>query len=352
MSEIQNNELSESQNNNSNNSKNTNTPYIIIIILLIIIAVLAFFVGKWFNWSNTSNSNWNSLVSTEVKDIKVTVIWDKRCNDCQTDAVTENLKTLAFLTWATFEVKDFSDSWVEDLMKKNSITKLPAFLFNTNNVPDADFKQYLEVTPAFMYNLKMWATFDPYAKMSERWFTIVPDGVLAEIKKNSRILWKEDAEILWVEYSDMNCTYCKKLHNEWTHKTLFDKYKDKLSFTYQYFAIFNKEAPLALECIADQKWTEIMYQTISKWYKEEKATPNDLAWFVEKLDKKAFDECVASKKYESKIDFAMKVWAETFGVTWTPWNILINQKTWEYAKLPWAYPVSEFEKTIDKLLTK
>ena len=45
---------------------------------------------------------------------------------------------------------------------------------------------YLEVTPAFMYNLNMWATFDPYAKMSERWFTIVPDGILAEIKKNSK----------------------------------------------------------------------------------------------------------------------------------------------------------------------
>ncbi|MBW7954498.1 thioredoxin domain-containing protein [Candidatus Gracilibacteria bacterium] len=339
--------MSENQNNDS---KNLNTPYIIIIILLIIIAALAFFVGKGFNQSNNGNSN--TPVAAEVKDIKITVIGDKRCNDCQTEAVTENLKTLPFLTGATFEVKDFSDSGVEDLMKKNSITKLPAFLFNTDNVPDADFKKYLEVTPAFMYNLNMGATFDPYAKMSERGFTIVPDGILAEIKKNSRILGKEDAEILWVEYSDMNCTYCKKMHNEGTHAALFDKYKDKLSLAYQYFAIFNKEAPLALECIADQKGTEEMYQVITKGYKEEKATPNDLAGFVEKLDKKAFDECVASKKYESKIDFAMKVGAETFGVTGTPGNILINQKTGEYAKLPGAYPVSEFEKVIDKLLTK
>ena len=318
---------------------------------------MRFFIWRWFttnNWVVPNNSsNWNNpIVNNNVKDIVVTVIGDKRCNDCQTDDVVNNLKKLAFLSWANFEVKDFWDEWVDELMKANGITKLPGFLFNTNNIPDEDFKQYLKVTPAYLYNLDTWASFDPYAKISERWFTVLADGILDQIKKESRILWNKDSQVIWVEYSDMNCTYCKKLHNEWTHKTLFDKYWDKLSFAYQYFAIFNTEAPLALECIADQKWTEVMYQTISKWYKEEKATTSDLAWFVEWLDKKSFDECVSSKKYQSKIDFAMKVWGETFWVTWTPWNILINQKTWEYAKLPWAYPVAEFEKVIDKLLAE
>jgi hypothetical protein len=50
------------------------------------------------------------------------------------------------------------------------------------------------------------------------------------------------------------------------------------------------------------------------------------------------------------IDIHMSIGNEKFGITWTPWNVLINTKTGEYAKLPGAYPVSEFEKTINSLL--
>lgn len=335
--------MSEIQNNN--NSNGNQTPYIIIIVLLMIIAVLAFFVGKGYNSWNTIG-NTNSSLNNE--DIEVTVIWDVNCADCQTQNIIDSLKQIPSLTSANFKEIDFSAAGTEEILKANNITKLPAFLFNTNNIND--LKQYMTQTPTGLYSLDAWSTHDPYAKRSERGFLILNDWVLNDIKKDSRIYGNENAEILWVEYSDLNCGYCAKLHNEGTHDTLFTTFGDKLGLAYQYFAIFNREAPVILECIADQKGTDVMYQTIKKAYKDGLKDKAWIAGAVEWINNEELTACIDSGKYTAKIDSHMKMWSETFGVTGTPGNILINTKTWEYAKLPGAYPVADFERTINNLL--
>lgn len=151
---------------NSNCVKCEKLPYVIIIVLLIIISVLAFFVGKnydvIFNWWNkvwnVTTGSWNVASS----DIVVKIVWDKRCSECQTDVITDSLKKVPFLAWATFEQMDFADEWAKDFIKANWITALPAFLLNTNNVPDAQFAQYLTATPAGLYSLNVWSEFDPF----------------------------------------------------------------------------------------------------------------------------------------------------------------------------------------------
>ncbi len=338
--------MSENQNNTQNNNGN-NGPYIVIIILLIVIAVLAFFVGKGYN-GGSSNQNNNTPVVVNPEDIEVTVIGDVKCADCQTQSVIDSLKQLPSLTSATFKEVDFSDAGSEEILKANNITKLPAFLFNTNNI--SDLQQYLKQTSNGIYSLDVGATHDPYAKRSERGFLMLNDGILDEIKKDSRISGNENAEILWVEYSDLNCGYCAKLHNDWTHEALFKTFWDKLALAYQYFAIFNREAPVILECIADQKGTDVMYATITKAYKDGLKDKAGIAGAVEWLNNDELTACIDSGKYTAKIDTHMKMWSDTFGVTGTPGNILINTKTGEYAKLPGAYPVSDFEKTINNLL--
>ncbi len=342
--------MSEIQNNNWNNAGHG--PYIVIIVLLIIIAILAFFVGKGYNTNsgNTPNVSTTNNTGTVVppEDIVVTVIGDVKCSDCQTQSIIESLKKIPTLTSAQFKEIDFSDAGTEEILKANNVTKLPAFLFNTDNI--TDLKQYMTQTPSGLFSLDTGSTHDPYAKRSDRWFLMLEEWVLESIKKDSRIYGNEDAEILWVEYSDINCWYCAKLHNDGTHDTLFKSFGDKLAFAYQYFAIFNKEAPVILECIADQKGTDVLYSTIKKAYKD---SLKDKAWIsgaVEGLNNEELTACIDSGKYTSKIDTHMKMWSETFGVTGTPGNILINVKTGEYAKLPWAYPVGDFEKTINNLL--
>lgn len=340
--------------------KNNNWPYIVIIILLIVIAILAFFVWasyKWWLWwilPNNSNNTTSTNTTTEVdKNIELKVISDKRCTTCNTQDTITQIKTLPFMATAKIEEIDFADEWAQDLLKANWITKLPAYLFNTNNVSDAQFKWFLQETTWWLYSLNVGANYDPFVKRSDRWFMLLDQELLKSIKDNSNLTWNKDAEISWIEYSDLDCTFCKKLHNAWTHKTLFDKYWDSLNFYYQYYAIFNKTWPEVLECIWDQIWKEKVYDIIKKSYETEKADKASLVEFAWKwVDEKKLDECLAKWEYKAKVEDHMKVWSQTFWITWTPWNILINNKTWEYEILPWAYPTADFEKLIDRLLVK
>lgn len=338
----------------NNKTQNNNLPYIIIIVLLVIIAILAFFVWAWYNW-NLLKSNNNPEVTSNSwswseENISVTVVWDERCTNCNTDELMNQLKSIPFLAGAEFTKIDFSDEWTEEFLKANEVTKLPAFLFNTNNVSDTEFKWFLTQTPSWLYSLNVWANYNPYVERSERGFMILDDETLSSIKENSHIYWNTGAEITWVEYSDLDCHYCQKLHNDWTHEKLFEKFWDNLNFAYQYFAIFNKVGPQVLECIAEQKWEDILFPTISKAYKEEKTTKEWLISLVEWINEEELNECVDSWKYEDRINTHMEVGSQVFGITWTPWNVLINNETWEYEILPWAYPVSEFERVINSLM--
>ncbi len=151
-------------------------PYIIIIVLLMIISVLSFFVGKNYdvifhpkmkneNINGVKDQNINNSWSAVTSDIVIKIIWDKRCPECPTPAITEQLKKLPFLAGAQFEMVDFSDEWVKEILKANDVKTLPAFLLNTKNVPDSEFAKYLVETPAGLFSLNVWSEFDPFGEM-------------------------------------------------------------------------------------------------------------------------------------------------------------------------------------------
>lgn len=269
-----------------NATQNNNVPYIIIIILLIIIAVLAFFVGK------SQNSGATATTPT-TQDLTVTVIDDKRCTDCNTLATLEQLKAVPGLANATFEVKDFSDKGSDEILKETGLNKLPAFIFEHNKVGDLELAKYLVATKDERYYLNIGSKFNPYAKRSERGFLLLEDGVLDQIKSNSHVYGDKNAEISWVEYSDVQCTYCKKLHNDGTHDKLFEAYGKDLNLYYQYYAIFNKEIPEVLECMVEQKGVEIQYPTLKTIFKKELTAKNDVVALVPGINKDKLDKCIS-----------------------------------------------------------
>jgi len=313
--------------------------------------------------NNTTNNNNDTITNnTSNKDIVVTIIDDKRCVNCNTDLLEENLKQAPFLKNAKFVRKDFSDKWVEKFVKKEKISLLPAVLLNKGKV-DPSMDKYLTKLDNNNYSLAIGAKFNPFVKRSDKWFLMLNKKELTKIKDNSFIHWKKDAKITWLEYSDLECPFCAKLHNSSTPNDLETKYGDKLNQIYNHFPLnFHKDAlkaAQALECIMEQKWKwhdEDFYTMIKESYKKYWNNNFDLNWFYdlakEKLnvDIDKIKSCVKSEKYKEKVLSEQSVWANTFGVTWTPWNVLINNETWEYAVISWAYPTSEFEKIIDKLL--
>ena len=349
----------------------------IIIVLLIIIAVMGFFLGK--NSSGTTEttntpSNTNNQTTGEVtgdyEELSITVIGDKRCTNCPTDEILNQLQQLPSVKDATITQKDFSDEGVEQYLQDNDVTALPLFVFSTNNFdvsadpaqtgPDGQsapkVNTFLEPLPGGEYTLQVGASFNPFAERSEKGFLLLPKEELQAIKDNSYIKGNKDAKITWIEYSDLECPFCAKLHNQGTDTDIMEKYGNDINMVFNHFPLgFHANAlpgAQVLECLAEQKGSDAFYALIKQAFTDEKSTKSYLMEEAGKLgaNEDSLEECVDSKKYVDKVNGQMEKGTSLFGVTGTPGNVLINNETGEYEVISWAYPTSAFETTIDELL--
>lgn len=315
-------------------------------IILIITALFLFSCNK--NATDTVINN---------TPISVTVIGDLRCFNCGTKEITEQLKNEAFLSWAIFTEQDFSQDEAKKYLIDNKITKLPAFVFSTNKLNDGNkMKPFLEELPNKSYLLNINAQFDPFIERSDRWFLVVNKDIISEIKKDSYIAWETNAKITWLEYSDIECPYCAKLHNSWTIETLMTTYSGSLNKIYNHFPLsFHKNALIGaqiLECVGSEKWSDAFYELAKVSYAEENSTKSFLIDEAVKLwvDKKSLETCLENETFKEKVNKQMEVWSKTFWITGTPGNVIINNETGEYEILSWAVPTEYFVQVIDRLL--
>ena len=154
--------------NMKQNKNNNMVLQSIIVVLLIIVAILAFFLAKNNNSETTSqNTNSWTVVAGEIaEDLTIVAIDDKRCSECFTNEIVEQLKNVPNLANAKFEVKDFSDSWVSDMLKENNIGTLPAIIFSHNNV-DPQLAEFLVQLGSGEYSLNVGAQFNPFAEICD-----------------------------------------------------------------------------------------------------------------------------------------------------------------------------------------
>ncbi len=181
--------------------------------------------------------------------------------------------------------------------------------------------------------------------------------------ENTYVLGNPDAEITWVEYSDLECPFCKRLHESWTIEKILKDFDWKVNFVYKQFPLwFHKQAQMQAEaalCVWELWGKEKYYDFIKEIYAGSKANGNsytkeEVAKIAEKLwlDNNKILSCIESWKFKSQAQSEMEEWQSIFGVTWTPWNVFINNKTWEWDKLPWAYPYEAFKQKLESLLSK
>ncbi len=175
------------------------------------------------------------------------------------------------------------------------------------------------------------------------------------------ILGNPDAEITWVEYSDLECPFCKRLHTSGTIEEVMKTYWNKVNFVFKQFPLSfhqnsKKESEAAL-CAWEIWGSKKYYSYISKIFN--RTTSNGRGFALDNLvplakelwiDETKFKTCLDSGKYLSRIQAETSEGQNLFGITWTPWNVLINNKTGKWDKLPGAYPTPAFKQKIDNLL--
>jgi len=326
--------------------------YIVIIALLVIIWILAFFVGKNMGWGSSSNVTTNTQLH---EDFSITIIDDARCTNCQTDQFVTQLWQTPGLAWVEIKTVDFSDAGIEQMVKDENIALLPAVIFSHNQGIDAGMVQYLTALPSGKYSLSIDATFNPFAKRSDRGLLMLENADLEAVKAGAYIDGNTDAKISWVEYSDLECPFCAKLHTSWAPDEIKAKYGDDINIVFQHFPLgFHANAKPGAElaeCLGDQKGSEAFYALIEESFAQWNSTRSFLLDEAVKLggDKDELEACLDAGTHGDKVDTQMARGTQLFGVTGTPGNVLINNETGEYEVLSGAYPTASFEEIIEKL---
>lgn len=189
---------------------------------------------------------------------------------------------------------------------------------------------------------------------------LTPDEI-ATLKKDAVIEGNKDANILVIEYSDMECPFCMKQYHD---TKLFEKvaaqYTDKVGLVYKNNRGFNHPGTeiKALWALCAQKlggdaaytkfYKAVMDGSTNEWGVYDVTKLNILAKNAG-VDEKKWQECVDTKEmlplFASQTSEAAK-----FSLTGTPGTLIVNLSTGKYETVVGAYPYDEFTKKIDLLM--
>jgi protein-disulfide isomerase len=164
------------------------------------------------------------------------------------------------------------------------------------------------------------------------------------------------AKVVLIEYSDLECPYCKQFHP--ALQQMVKEYGDKVAWVYRHFPLTQihpkavKEAE-ASECANELGGSNKFWEFIDKVYEitpgNNQLDPAQLPIIATQigLDKTKFETCLNSNKYSAKIQADIAA-AAAAGAQGTPYSILLagNQKI----PLEGAVPFEQIKSALDQLI--
>jgi protein-disulfide isomerase len=175
------------------------------------------------------------------------------------------------------------------------------------------------------------------------------------------IFGNPDAEISLIEYSDFECPYCKRFHP--TAKEIVKSYAGRVNWVYRHFPLEShnpgaQKHAEASECAAELGGNNAFWEYTDRIYQRTRS--NGEGFPINKLiplaieiglDENLFTKCLDSGRHAARVqaDFDNGVQS---GVSGTPGNILLNNKTGKARFAPGALPLTKFKTEIDRLLER
>lgn len=178
-----------------------------------------------------------------------------------------------------------------------------------------------------------------------------------------------EPELLVVEYSDLECPFCKQFHA--TMQKVFADHGDKMLWVYRHFpldcvdnadkscqSLHVKARPeaIASECAAAQGGNEAFWKFIDRIFEitpsNDRLDQTELGKTAGKLglDTKKFNECASGTTYADAVSSDAKE-GLTLGITGTPTTYIIDKAGNTYV-LNGAYPYEIVEALMQKLLAQ
>lgn len=179
-----------------------------------------------------------------------------------------------------------------------------------------------------------------------------------KVTKDDHVRGDRNARIALIEYSDMECPFCKRFHP--TAQQIIDKYKGDVMWVYRHYPLSfhanaQKEAE-ASECAGELGGPDVFWKYLDTVY--ERTTSNGTGFALDKLvplavelglNQTKFRECLDSGKYADHVKEDMNGGSKA-GVTGTPGNILLTIKTGKTSLIPGAVPYETVKAAIDEML--
>lgn len=184
-----------------------------------------------------------------------------------------------------------------------------------------------------------------------------PSGKIKDVTDKDHIRGNKNAKLSLVEYSDLECPFCKSFHP--TIQDLMKTYGDKIRWVYRHFPLSfhqnaQKEAE-ATECIAELGGEDAFWSYVDKIF--EKTTSNGTGFALDQLgplalevgvNQSAFQSCLDNGKYAQHVSDDIAD-GTTSGVSGTPSTFVVGSKG-QTKLIVGAQPIEAFKIEIDKLL--
>lgn len=157
----------------------------------------------------------------------------------------------------------------------------------------------------------------------------------------------DDAVVTIVEFSDYQCPYCAKWHNE-VFKRLMETYKGKIRFIYRDFPLYSIHpeaipAAEAANCAGEQGAYWSFHEALfSEKYSLGKQAYTQYAGELG-LNADQFGQCLSARRFKDEVDADLK-YAANLGVSSTP-TFFVNGLA-----VVGAQPYEVFQQLIDKEL--
>lgn len=183
----------------------------------------------------------------------------------------------------------------------------------------------------------------------------VKDAV-ANIIADAYIDGKEGTRYTLLEYSDLECPFCKRHFQAGTIKALVDQYPNQINHAFRHFPLqIHANAQIsaeALECAAELEGTESYYDLVWAIFNLASISKDGIVSAASSLwmDATDFTACLDSGKYTSKVQAQMNEWQSLFGIRGTPGNVIVDTETGRFVAIPWAFPLEKFVQELETLI--
>jgi protein-disulfide isomerase len=169
-----------------------------------------------------------------------------------------------------------------------------------------------------------------------------------------------NAPISLIEYSDIECPYCKRFHP--TAKKIVDNSGGKVNWVYRHFPLgfhnpLAQQEAEATECAALLGGNEAFWRYTDLLYERTRSNGNGLKAelltpFAGEigLDEVKFIECLESGRMTARVQEDVDEGAR-IGISGTPGNIILNNETREVIVAAGALPYEDLRRMTNSLLT-